>query len=289
MNKSLSLVALLSAAIAAPAYAQESPPDAAETANDPQETIFDGDYVAIGAGAGYGPSYDGSDDYVVFPAPVVRGSVDGFEFATRGPGLFVDLIRDADDAKVSFIAGPMARVRLDRNSQIKDPVVKLLGKEDVAVELGGSFGVEFSQLLTPYDTVTLQSDVLFDVAGAHDGTVISPSISYATPLSPAVFVTLTASAEWVDDNYADTYYSITPAGNVASGLPVFEAEGGLKSIGISALGAYDLSGDVRDGGWGIFFLGSYSRLQNDAAATPITSIRGDADQWFGAAGVTYTF
>ena len=289
MNKSLSFVALIFAASAAPTLAQTTPPDAAETANDPQQNIFSGDYITIGAGAGYAPSYEGSDDYTVIPAPVIRGSVDGFEFATRGPGLFVDLARDNRQSKVNFIAGPMVRARLNRNSGIEDPVVKLLGKKDVAVELGGSFGVTFSEVLNPFDTVTAQTDILFDVAGAHGGAIVSPSISYATPLSQSIFVTLTASAEWVSDDYADTYYSVTPAGNTASGLPVFQADGGLKSIGVSTLAAYDLSGDVRDGGWGIFALGSYSRLQNDAAATPITSIRGDANQWFGAAGVTYTF
>ncbi len=276
-------------ASAMPAYAQEADsPDPAEAAARP-ENVFDGDYVTLGIGAGYSPTYDGSDDYNFFPAPLIRGSIDGFDFAARGPGLFVDLARDKDRAKVDIIAGPMVRARLDRNSDIEDPVVRALGEEDVGVELGGSFGLEFNQILHRFDSITVQTDVLFDVAGAHDGSVISPSISYNTPLSPAMFVIVSASAEFVDDNYADTYFSITPEGNAASGLPVFEAEGGLKSIGASIIGAYDLSGDARDGGWGIFLLGNYSRLQNDAAASPVTSIRGDADQWFGAAGVSYTF
>lgn len=280
----------LSSVFISPALAQDAAAqDSAEVTGKSDETVFDGDFVTVGVGAGYGPSYDGSDDYRVIPAPVIIGSVDGYDFATRGPGLFVDLIKDQKDAKVDFIAGPFARVRLDRNSGIKDPVVKLLGERDVAVELGGSVGVEFNGALNPFDSVTFQTDILFDVAGAHSGTVISPSISYSTPLSTATFVSLTASTEWVDDDFADYYYSISPAGSTASGLPVFNAEGGFKSIGVSILGAYDLSGDVRDGGWGLFALGSYSKLQNDAAATPITSIRGDSDQWFGAAGINYTF
>ncbi|WP_164118209.1 MipA/OmpV family protein [Sphingorhabdus sp. Alg239-R122] len=285
----LPIAAIALTAGAMPAFAQDAQaPESAEGAGRPA-SVFDGDYVTLGIGAGYSPSYDGSDNYNFFPAPLIQGSVDGFDFAARGPGLFVDLARDKDRAKVDIIAGPMVRARLDRNSNIEDPIVRALGEEDVGIELGGSFGLEFNQILHRFDSISVRTDVLFDVAGAHDGTVISPSISYNTPLSRAMFVILSASAEFVDDNYADTYFSITPEGNAASGLPVFEAEGGLKSIGASIIGAYDLSGNALDGGWGLFLLGNYSRLQNDAAASPVTSIRGDADQWFGAAGVSYTF
>ena len=71
--------------------------------------------------------------------------------------------------------------------------------------------------------------------------------------------------------------------------PVYEAGSGWKSYGASLLGGVDLSGDARDGGWGMFGLVSYSRLTGDAKRSPVTSIRGDADQWFLAAGVSYTF
>ena len=57
----------------------------------------------------------------------------------------------------------------------------------------------------------------------------------------------------------------------------------------SLLGGVDLSGDVRDGGWGVFGLVSYSRLTGDAKRSPVTAIRGDADQWFLAGGISYTF
>jgi outer membrane protein len=55
------------------------------------------------------------------------------------------------------------------------------------------------------------------------------------------------------------------------------------------LGGVDLSGDVRDGGWGLYSFVSYSRLINDAKRSPITSLRGDAGQWFAAGGISYTF
>jgi MipA family protein len=285
--KSCAAALYINAALCAPAFAQDGEAPAAEM---PDRGVFAGDWVTVGLGAGYGPSYDGSDEYVLFPAPLAQGSIGGIDFGARGPGLYVDLIADGNsDSNLKFLAGPLVRVRMDRNSNIKDPVVRLLGKEDVAIEVGATAGVSFSKVLHAFDTLTVSSDIQWDVAGAHKGRVISPSISYSTPLSNAIFTSISLSATHVDGNYADTYFSIDQAGSTASGLSQFDADGGWKSYGASLLGGVDLSGDARDGGWGIYGFVNYSRLTNDAAKSPVTSLRGDADQWFMAGGISYTF
>ncbi len=277
----------ISAIFCVPAFAQEAEVSKVDV---PDRGVFAGDWVTVGIGAGYGPSYDGSDDYVLFPAPLAQGSVGGFDFGAQGPGLYVDLIADGNsDSNVKFLAGPLVRVRLERNSNIKDPVVQLLGKEKVAVEVGATAGVAFSKVINPYDTLSLSTDIQWDVAGAHKGRLISPSVSYSTPLSTAIFTSISLNATHVDGNYADTYFSIDQAGSTASGLPLFEAKGGWKNYGASLLGGVDLSGDARDGGWGIYGFVNYSRLTGDAKRSPVTSLRGDANQWFFAGGISYTF
>lgn len=282
-------LALAFAAFSAPASAQDET-STQVTMPDLSDSVFAGDWVTLGLGVGYKPSYDGSDDYSLIPAPLIQGSVSGFDFGARGPGLYVDVIRDTNsDSKVKFLFGPQVRVRLDRNSGIKDPVVKLLGKRDVGVELGFTSGISFTGLTNPFDRLTFGVDAAWDIAGAHDGRVISPSVSFSTPLSRSAFVNLSVSADHVDDNYADTYFTVDPADSLASGLPVFAASGGWKNVGISALGGVDLSGNALDGGWSLFALTSYSKLLEDAKRSPVTSIRGDAGQWFVAAGVAYTF
>ncbi len=281
--------ALVGAVMAAPAYAQATDAESAK-ADAPDRGVFEGDWLTLGVGVGYGPSYDGSDDYVIFPVPIAQGSLGGFDFGARGPGLYVDLIADGNsDSSIKFLAGPLVRVRLDRNSKIKDPVVRALGKEDVAVEVGATVGVSFSKLLNPFDTLTISGDIQWDVAKAHRGRLITPTISYSTPLSQAIFTNLSLSATHADDNYTSTYFDIDPVASGVSGLAPFDADGGWKSYGATLLGGLDLSGDIRDGGWGAFALVSYSRLTGDAKRSPVTSIRGDADQWFLAAGVSYTF
>jgi MipA family protein len=279
--------ALLCSAQSARAQSQETENAKVEA---PDRGVFAGDWLTVGIGGGYGPSYEGSDDYVVFPAPIAQGSVAGFDFGARGPGLYVDLVADSNsDSKVKFLAGPLVRVRLDRNNRIKDPVVAALGKRDVAVEVGATVGVSFAKVLNPYDTLTFSGDIQWDVAKAHRGRLITPSVSYSTPLSKALFTNLSLSGTHVDGNYADTYFSVDAAGSAASGLPVFNANGGWKSYGASLLTGYDLSGDARDGGWGLFGLVSYSRLTRDAKRSPVTNVRGDAGQWFLAGGLAFTF
>lgn len=278
---------------AMPAVAQDQ--DAVETAADAAEqqglapdTVYDDNWISIGFGVALGPSYDGSDDYVLSPAPLVQGKVAGVGISPRPAGLALDFIPDRGDGpNIAF--GPSVRLRNDRADQIKDEVVKLAGKLDRAVELGVATGISFPKVLNPYDSLSLNLDARWDVAGAHDGMVIEPGVTYFTPLSRGTAASLSIGAEFVDDNYADYYYSVSPQQSLDSGLPEFSAKGGLNSFGTNLLLAFDLDGDLQNGGLAIVAVGGYSRLVGDAKDTPYTSIRGSADQFFGALGIGYTF
>jgi len=48
-----------------------------------------------------------------------------------------------------------------------------------------------------------------------------------------------------------------------------------------------LSGERK--GWALFGIASYKRLQGDMARSPIVSLTGSADQFFGSVGLGYTF
>ncbi len=277
------------------AFAQEVtskpdlPNDADVTPAIVAPTVFDDNWIQIGIGAGYRPSYSGSDDYKFFPAPAFRGSVSGFDFQANGPGIQVDLIRDPAQQKIEYLFGPAIRARTDRNGGIKDPVVALLGKRDLAVEAGVSAGVKINRVLIPPANLTFSIDALWDVAGAHKGRLIKPQLTFSSPLSNAAFASVSISAEHIDRNFARTYYSVDTAGSIASGLPTYNTKSGWKNIGSSMLVGYDLSGNGRDGGFALFGIANYSRLLGDAKRTPLTSVRGSANQWFLAGGISYTF
>ncbi|OCC23680.1 structural protein MipA [Croceicoccus estronivorus] len=266
-------------ALAAPAMGQEA---------DSESSVYDGDWLSIGAGVGYGPSYDGSDDYVAYVMPVVQGNLGGIGIAPQPGGFSLDFLPDPDSG-IGFDLGPSVRMRSNRARQIEDPVVRSLGKLDHAVEVGPHVGISVSKVFHEYDSLSFGADVRWDVAGAHKGMVIAPSLTYFTPLNRGVAVALSFNTEYADGKFADYYYSVTPAQSVASGLPAFDAGKGFTKAGVTLIGGIDLNGNLLDGGLALVFGAGYSRMLGDAKDTPFTSVRGDADQLFGAIGLGYTF
>lgn len=254
--------------------------------------VFDETWATIGLGAGLVPSYAGSDDYIAFPLPLIVGRVGGVGIRPNGPGLTFDVLSPKPGLgprKTRLAFGPAFRIRNDRNIQIGDNVVESAGELDMALEVGLNAAVSFPSVFKPLDTLTIGAQVRWDVLGAHEGMVIEPQINYATPLGKAFVLQVQAQMEFVDDSFADYYFSVTPPQRLASGLPVFAAEGGLNRVGTLAILNYDLSGNALDGGWSVYGVGGYSRLLGDAADTPFTSLRGDANQFIAGLGVGYTF
>ena len=274
--------ALLAAALlaAAPAFAQTGPA-ALPDPNDQSDTF------SIGAGAGFIPDYEGSDDYGIIPVAGVRGRLNGFNFYTRGTYLYVDFVRRGDEA-LEFDFGPIVGARFNRTGKVDDDAVDELPERDVAIEVGGFGGVTYHGLTNPYDSLGFHVDVITDVGGAHGSTLITPTIDFGTPLSTTTYVGISASAEWAGDGYADYYYSIGPNGSLDSGLPQFDAEGGFKHWRLGLFANQAISGDLL-GGWSIFGVGLYTKLSGDFADSPIVDDRGSSSQWFGALGVAYTF
>lgn len=265
---------------AAPALAQDSAEEG--WPDDPNS-------LTIGLGGAYVPSYEGSDDYILTPIGLAFGKVAGFGFATRGTALYVDLIPDKPDAPVAFDFGPLANVRLDRVNRIKDPRVRALGELDAAIELGAWAGLRKNGVLHKYDSIGVRVAWQKDVTDTHDSSVITPAIEYSSPLSPKTLVSLSLQAEHVGNGYARTYFSVTPAGALASGLPAFAADGGWKSWRATLLLGQALTGDLRHPKLSMFGGVGYSRLLGDFARSPIVRIAGDRDQYLATLGLAYSF
>lgn len=258
-------------------------------AQDDPALVEDNNSLSIGAGVGMVPSYEGSDDYRIIPAAIVRGKISGHNFYTRGLQFYFDLIPEGPGEKLDLSIGPVAGIRLNRTSGTKDPQVRALGKLDTAYELGGFVGISKTGVITSdYDNLGFRVSYVKDVGGAHESHVITPSIEYGTPLSRKAYVGIGLSADFVGDGYARYYYSVSPAGALASGLTPYNADGGFKSWSLSLVGTHAVTGDLL-GGLSLFAVGSYTRLQNDFRESPIVSQVGSPNQWFGAIGLAYSF
>ncbi|WP_084583524.1 MipA/OmpV family protein [Sphingomonas azotifigens] len=265
---------------AAPAFAQQS------TDSPPDMTR---DTVTLGVGAATVPSYDGSDKNVVTAAPLVRGRVSGINFVVLGSRAWADVIADNNGPGWDLQAGPVVNVNLNRTSRIDDRQVAALGKIDTAVEAGGFVGIGKQGLITSdYDKLTVSFSYVHDVGTVHKSYVMSPSVSYGTPLSRKAYVLLNLSGNYMGNGYAQTYFGVTPGGSARSGLPVYYARKGWKDWTLGAMGNVSLTGDLTHGLSAVGGV-AYRRMLDDAADSPVVRIAGSRDQWFGALGLAYTF
>lgn len=280
----------LTALVATPAFAQSAPtatpPDIGGVAAD-----VAGDSITIGAGAVYLPDYEGSNDYRFTPAPGAIGSYKGYNFTLAGNRFSVDLIRERPGPGIDIQAGPIGVLNFNRSSlkNIDDGRVRALGKTGTAIELGGFVGIGKTGVVTSdYDRLSVSLSYRYDVNGVHKSGILQPTINYSTPLSRTAAVGLFASAEHVEDEYGERYFTVLPGQVQASALPAYRARGGWKNYTLGALGTVALTGDLFHG-FKLVGGATYARLLNDFGDSPVTSVAGRRSQWLGVLGLGYTF
>ncbi len=262
-------------AFAGPAFAQDLPVDAG------------GDSFTIGVGVATVPRYEGADSNTIVPAAAIRGRYKAVEFSTVGTTLYVDLV-PANAGGFDFILGPVAHVTLNRTSRkrTRDPQIVALGKIDTAIEVGADIGISKTGVITSaYDRLSFDIAITHDVANTHDSLIVTPTLSYGTPLSTKAYVGIIASANYVGRGYARTYFGVRPVQSSTSGLPVFTPGKGFKDVNLGALANVSLTGNLTRG-LSLFAIGNYSRLLDDFGRSP--AVR-DRNQWLGSVGLAYTF
>lgn len=281
--------ALLLLGTAAPAFAQEAP--AASSDREQMAAQLGKDSVTVGVAGAYVPDYEGSNDYRLVPGPAAIGSVGGFNFSLIGNRASVDLIPNRSGQAIDFQLGPIGVVNFNRSAinSIDDPRVRALGKVKTAIELGGYVGIGKTGIITsPYDRLSVSVSYRHDISGIHDSGIWQPAITYLTPLSTKAAVTVFGSAQYAERGYAQTYFNVSAAQSLASGLPTFNARKGWKNYSIGGAATYSLTGNLLKG-FKIVAGGTYTRMLNDFSYSPVTRIAGSPNQWIGAVGLAYTF
>jgi outer membrane protein len=103
-------------------------------------------------------------------------------------------------------------------------------------------------------------------------------------VSDRLGITVSTAVSYADDDYAGTYFSVTPAGAVNSGLPATVVKGGVKDVSFGLTAMYDLTDR-----WSLFAIAEYSRLMGDFADSPIVAIEGDENQFTLGLGLGWKF
>jgi outer membrane scaffolding protein for murein synthesis (MipA/OmpV family) len=87
-----------------------------------------------------------------------------------------------------------------------------------------------------------------------------------------------------DNRYMDAYFSLTPGDAARSGLPVYDAKGGVQMVG-ATVGVLRQLNDR----WGVSGYAKYDRLVADAADSPVVGAFGSRNQFSAGAALSYTF
>lgn len=272
------------AAVAMPAMAQD-------VSGKPDNLKIGGDRVSIGVGLSSTPNYIGAKHSILTPTAAIQGQISGINFNTSGTAIGVDVIAGSGKPGWKLELGPLLALRLDRNGRIGDKAVKALGQRKIALELGGSIGVQRMGVITSdYDTLTFSLSYQHDVTHAHRSYVISPEIDYDTPLSDHMFVSFSASADYIGGGFGRYYYDVDSAGSAASGLPIYTGadKAGWKDWNLNMMVVHSLTGTLTHG-LGLFATGGYQHILGAYRRSPIVDQVGSPNQWSGAIGLEYSF
>jgi outer membrane scaffolding protein for murein synthesis (MipA/OmpV family) len=215
----------------------------------------------VGGGGLYTPDYEGSDDYRFRALPYFRVQYQDWATLSVPEGLKLAAINDG-----GFKAGGILGYRFDRDSG-DNIALRGLGDVDGAVELGAFAEYKF-------DAIKLSLEGRQGVSGDDTGLIATLGLRYETRIAGAI-VSVGPKVSWVDDDYAQTYFGITPAQSVASflGYAPYAAGNGIKDYGVGLTAVVPL-GDA----WSLTAIASVGRLTGDAADSPIVAAEGSETQ-----------
>ena len=226
------------------------------------------------------PESPGADSYRFIPFAAGRATIGGVVYQIEGPGLSAGFYNQGNVEAAAYV-----RYYGGRDDDTGDAIVDLLPEADNGIVAGGFVRVQVAEGLTnPYDRVYVSGRLGGDVSGEYGGLFWSGSVAYATPLSRSTLFIANLSVSGTPDDYADALFSVTGAGSLNSGLPVYSADSGVQDIGLTLF----LDQQVTET-WSVTGIFGASRLQGDYADSPIVTMRGDEMQYFAGLGLGRRF
>jgi outer membrane protein len=229
--------------------------------------------VTIGVEGRVMPSYVGSNSYDLRPIPLIDIRRADFprRFQSTRDGASISLFESG-----SFRAGLTGKVVFPRD-QDDDRDLRGLGDVDWAFE-GGVFAEYW-----PTTWLRTRADIRQGFGG-HHGIVSDISADLVFPVAPKLTLSGGPRLSLATDKALNPYFGVTPVQSLNSGLPVYDAGGGVKSYGFGALARYELSPR-----WATHMFVEYERLTGSVADSPLVSLRGSPNQIQIGAGLTYSF
>lgn len=229
--------------------------------------------VTVGAEGRMTPSYEGSSKFDWMPLPLfdVRpmGTAPRFHSPRDGFGVTV-----YENGKLTM--GPVMYIEFARRSKNN---VALHGLEDIktAVELGGFLDYWFQDWLRGH------TEVRHGYLG-HHGTVVDLALDVVLPVRESITWSFGPRARYGDSSANSRYFDISPSESAASGLPVYNAKEGWRSVGAGTQVIKQWNPQ-----WATHAFIEYDHLIGDAGNSPLVTQHGTPHQLTVGAGFAYSF
>jgi len=214
----------------------------------PREQEVNRDHFVVGAGAAYVPAYQGADDYIVLPLPVIDVAW-GPLYANLRNGIGINVI----DNDVVTIGGGVSFLPGYRTKDAPEGIGKLSfgvgGRGFASVRAGG---------------FTFTAGATQGFSGGTEGLIADVSISRPIIASSRITLIPTIGATWADKKHNDRYFGVTASQSLASGLPQFNAGSGFKDASAMLVVSYRLTNRINLG-----VSGGVTTLLGDAKDSPL--------------------
>jgi MipA family protein len=222
----------------------------------------------VGAVGLYTPDYMGSDDYEVKALPDLELTYQDRVYLSGRDGLGIFLFNDQTTRMGVGVAPNWGRDEDDNDH--------LTGLGDV------DFGWDMKMFLEGrFAPFMVGIEARHEFAQGSGGTQITGYTGFTQPVAPQLLWTGQASVSWADTDWTRSFFAVTPTQAAASGLPVYNADDGLRDASLTTGLIYALTPSV-----GLTGMVGYTRLLDDAADSPISQTD---NQFMALVGASYSW
>ena len=220
--------------------------------------------ISLGGSVEYGPKYPGSKDKGISVLP----SFDVRRFGEPDEN-------SAPDDSISYGLVDLGGIEIGpalgfRDSRSKSDNARLAGLHDVRWD--ADLGL-FAQYWAIPDQLRFRAEARQAISNGS-GLVIDVGTDWFQPLNEKWTLSFGPRASFGNRAFMRKYFAVSPEESNRNGqLPSFDANGGLKSVGLIASATYDITPT-----WSLQVYDRFDRLVGDAANSPITSDLGSRNQ-----------
>src|SRR5215475_9295977 len=264
-------IAAFLAALSAPAVASAGEGDGRAYA--PPTPAYDWT-ITLGAEGRLEPLFQGSSRERLRPYPIFAVRRYGTPEPFRGPrdGLDIALIDEG-----YYQAGPVGQLVWSQRGKASSPGVQRLGD----VPWAGEVGIFAQYWWVPW--LRTRAEVRQGFNG-HEGIVSDIMVDAVVPVGPQLTLSAGPRLTLATTPALNPYFGVTSAQSAISGLPIYDAKGGLRSYGAGAQARYLWTPQ-----WATHVFLEYERLSGDVSGSPIVTQRGSPDQVTIGFGLTHSF